>query len=318
MDTKEDYGRFCTETTPIPIFHFDWWLDATAGPSNWEVATVDRGNQVIAAMPYTITKIDGHTIIGQPRATQYLGPWISPLSGSHATILSAQKKIMNALIDQLPSFDHFAQSWHHSLQNWLPFYWRGFSQTTRYTYTITLDNTVDPMSLFASNMRNKVRKANRLVEVMDNLDPNSFYRTCKKTFFRQEKSIPFSFDQLNRLDTELTSRNRRKIFAAIDADGNIHSALYLIWDNRASYVHMVGEDPSFRNSGAGILLIEAAIRFSVEIGLQTFDFEGSMLENIEIVRRSCGGHQTPYFHISKTPSRMLRARQLVSLLVKGQ
>lgn len=41
---------------------------------------------------------------------------------------------MNYFIDNLPKFDYFNMNFHYSITNWLPFYWRGFKQTTRYTY----------------------------------------------------------------------------------------------------------------------------------------------------------------------------------------
>ena len=100
---------------------------------------------------------------------------------------------------------------------------------------------------------------------------------------------------------------KRKIFYAEDAEGKIHSALYLTWDSNSSFVHMVGEDPNLRNSGAGILLIWEAMKYTSKVlELECFDFEGSLMENVERVRRDCGGVQTPYFMISKTSSRLLK------------
>lgn len=70
---------------------------------------------------------------------------------------------------------------------------------------------------------------------------------------------------------------------------------------------MGGEDPELRNSGAGILLIWEAMKFTFEVlKLNRFDFEGSMLEPVERVRRDFGAIQTPYFAISKSNSKLLK------------
>jgi hypothetical protein len=76
---------------------------------------------------------------------------------------------------------------------------------------------------------------------------------------------------------------------------------------------MVGEDPALRSSGAGIRLIwEGILHTSEVLGLDRFDFVGSMIEGVERVRRDFGARQLPYFNITKTPSRLLRAHSCLS------
>lgn len=223
---------------------------------------------------------------------------------------------MQALIDQLPRYAYFEQKWHYSVTNWLPFYWRGFEQTTRYTYVIEdLHNLDKVWQNVSSSYRNKVRKAEKLVEVRTDLPIDEFYSVNMLTFSRQGFSPPYSQELLRRHDAALAERSRRKIFSAHDKNGDIHSALYLIWDSESSYVHMAGEDPLKRNSGAGILLIWEAIKFtSQELSLERFDFEGSMIEGVERVRRDFGAEQVPYFCVSKTESRLLGVYQALRVL----
>lgn len=314
MTRKDSYSHLCSIERSIPIFSCDWWLDAVVGYNKWDVALVERGGKVVAALPYSIEKRMGFTRVGQPVLTQKLGPWIAPIKGSHSAVLSEQKKLMECLIDQLPRFDYFVQCWDHSVTNWLPFKWRGFEQTTRYTYLVPIDDCYDPMSSFSPNMRNKVRKAEKLVQVQHDLPVDAFYSMNVKTFSRQGLKVPYSVSCLRRIDAALVQRRQRKIFFAVDAQNAIHSALYLIWDGRSAYVHLVGEDPQLRNSGAGIFLIKAAMDFAITKGLSVFDFEGSMIESVEVVRRSCGGIQTPYFQVSKTCSRLVRMRRCLMSL----
>lgn len=314
MTNKEKYRNLCKKEPTIPIFSKDWWLDAVVGAENWDVSIVENGNQIVAAMPYYFRKEMFFRIITMPKLTQNLGIWIKyPEDQKYERRLSFEKEVMISLIDSLPKFDYFLQNLHYSVTNWLPFYWRNFNQTTRYTYVIdSLDNLVEVYSGFKSNVRNKIIKASKIVnvEISDNID--LFYEINQMTFERQGIVIPYSLEFVRRIDKVLKEKDSRCIFLAKDDNGNIHSALYLIWDEMSSYVHMVGENPALRSSGAGSLLIWESIQYTKnKLGLNIYDFEGSMIESIETVRRSFGAKQVPYFQISKVNSNILKIRNFL-------
>lgn len=308
IERQKKYRSLCADEPSIPLSSQAWWLDSTAGEGAWDVALVFEKEQIVASMPYVVKKKFGFTIISQPTLTQTLGPWFRKSSAKYSRQLGLQKKRIQELFAQLPRFDHFQQSWHYSLSNWLPLYWMGFQQTTRYTYLIRdLENLDAVLSNFDASYRNKIKKAEKIVTIKHDLSIDDFYEINSMTFCRQKVKTPYSLEFLRHHDLILARMDKRKIFYAQDANGKIHSALYLTWDCNSSYVHMVGEDPELRNSGAGILLIWEAIKYTVnELGLHCFDFEGSCMENVEPVRRDCGGVQTPLLIISKTPSRILK------------
>src|SRR5690606_16086214 len=114
----------------------DWWLDALAGPGGWDVVLAEKGGQIVGAMPFTARSWFGFKWLTTPPLTHGLGPWIRPSRAKAANFRGYEKDVMEALIDELPGFDPFVQDWHHSRRNWLPFYWKGFSQTARYTYLL--------------------------------------------------------------------------------------------------------------------------------------------------------------------------------------
>lgn len=316
MSDKDLYRKLCKEELSIPIFSKDWWLDAVCGENNWSAVVIEKNGNVVAAMPYYMLRRKGMNRITMPPLTQTMGPWIKyPPHQKYASRLSVEKELYLAIIEKLPPFDYFHQNFHYRVTNWLPFYWRGFEQTTRYTYVIEhLDDLGEVLSRFKDNMRNKINKARRIISVSNGGTIEDFYAINRKTFERQGIQIPYSLDFVRNKDRILAERNSRRVFFAIDDECRIHSALYLIWDELSSYVHMVGEDPDMRKSGAGILLIYESIKFTKEVlGLDCYDYEGSMIEGVEEVRRSCGGAQKPYFSVSKTSSRLLNAKQALTL-----
>ena len=127
------------------------------------------------------------------------------------------------------------------------------------------------------------------------------------SFDRQAISIFYPFDFLENYDEALARKEARKIFFAIDENGEIHAVSYLIWDNNRSYYHLAGENPKFRGSGASIFLTWEAIKYTKEeLGLNIFDFEGSMLQPIEAIRRQFGAKQLPYFRVWKYNSTLFQ------------
>lgn len=318
-DKKQLYRTLCHEQTGIPLFSRDWWLDTVCGGAkNWDVAIVERDAKVIASMPYFLKKKAGFSLLTHPPLTQTLGPWLSPSKAKYAKALAEQKDLMQALIDQLPYFDFFSQNWNYKNTNWLPFYWRGFKQTTRYTYII--QNLTDEKLIWTglqANIRTDIRKAeNRFkLTVRDDLGLEVFLRLNRLTFERQGQMMPYSEEFVHRLDASCGERNCRKILIAVDSEGRPHAGVYIVWDENSAYYIMGGGDPELRNSGATSLCMWHAIKYAITVTRQ-FDFEGSMMEPVERFFRGFGAKQTQYSMISKTPSRILRLHEAFKNLKK--
>lgn len=314
------YRIHCAENRSLPIFCQDWWLDAVA-PGAWNVVMVEQNGIVQASMPYVIQRRFGMRFIEQPALTQFMGPWLGERSGKEPKRLAAEKDLLNALIDQLPGYDSFRQNWHHSLTNWLPFYWRGFSQTTRYTYRLSdLTDLEKTWTAFSSNIRSDVRKAiNRFgIRLREEPSLDDLLELTRKTFERQGKKMPYGADIVARLDTACGSRGQRHIFIAEDNQGRAHAGCYLVWDDSCAYYLIGGGDPDLRNSGATSFAIWEAIRFAAEV-TTSFDFEGSMLEPVERFFRNFGATQTPYFSLTLINSkRLIAAHALRAMRRLGQ
>jgi lipid II:glycine glycyltransferase (peptidoglycan interpeptide bridge formation enzyme) len=304
---KEKYRQFCMANKNLPVFLHDWWLDTVCG-DNWDATIVESGNEISAVMPYVIRHKAGMKLLNMPLLTSFLGPWVNyPVGQKYVSRMSFETEAQKKLIEQLPAFAFFRQRFHYSITNWLPFYWKGFKQTTRYSYIIELNDVEQIFNELKSSVRGKIRKAAELVAVTTDRSVEDFYTLFTQTFHRQGLKPPVSLEYMKKIDSALSSRNQRKIFVAIDAEGKLHSALYLIWDGVSSYVHMVGENPELRNSGAGSLLIWEAIQYTKHIlKLNQFDFLGSMIESVETVRRSFGARQVPYFQVTKVASLPLK------------
>ena len=293
------------------IFSSPWWLDATAGAGNWGVAEVKQNGQVVASMPWVLKQnFLGLKILCQPGLSQTLGPWIAepPKKTKYATKLAREKDLMEALIDQLPHYDIFRQNFAPEITNWLPFYWRGFLQTTRYTYRLnSLENADSLWNNFQENTRREIRKAEkRGVSVEETDDIEAFLVTNEKTFLRQRMKLPYRRDYVRRLFSACLANGAGKIFLAKGEDGRAHAGNLIVWNRHCAYYLMGGGDPELRNSGATSLAMWHAIQFASTVS-SIFDFEGSMIEPVERFFRGFGAVQTPYFSLSHIRSKRVAA-----------
>lgn len=295
---RDAYRQFCQTAPDLPLFMQDWYLDAVCADGAWDTAAVRKGNRVVGVLPYFIKKKGPWRYVAMPRLAKMMGPYLLP----EYRTPRREMPLLEELIDQLPRLAAFEQDFNYTATNWLPFYWRGFRQTTRYSYVLPLAKVDKLRENLAPDYRNnKLPKAAGRVKVHTGNDLELFYRVHNRSYQRQGLEAPLSFDFLKHLDKVLTDRRAREIFWATDLKtGAVHSVAYLAWDKHSAYYLMAGDDPALRSSGAGILLAWEAIRYAKEtLELSTFDFAGSMIRPIERVRRQFGAVQRPYFRVQR-------------------
>jgi len=119
----------------------------------------------------------------------------------------------------------------------------------------------------------------------------------RQTYQRQGKKVYYPA-VLERIIEMATDSRKGNIWGAYDANGRLHAAVFIVWHNACAYYIAGGSDPDLRKSGGHALALRTAI-CDVSQFAQTFDFEGSMAQNIEHFFREFGGIQTPYHAISQ-------------------
>ncbi len=284
------------------IFCQPWWLEAVS-PGQWDVAVAMRGHEVAGVWPYAYRlRFGRYRLIEIPELTFYLGPWLRPSMAKSARRLEVEKDVMTDLVEALPPFAVFHQWLHPSVTNWMPLYWKGFSQTTRYTYR--LDDTSNKDALWAGlkeNVRTDIKKAGKQLRVVEDTRADRFLVVQRATFLRQEMDLPFSEATFRRLDAECVARGARRILSAVDEQDRVHASAYLVSDDAYVYALLRATDPELRNSGAASLVMWASIDYASR-EQKAFDFAGSWVEPIERFVRAFGGQQVPFFELTKSAS----------------
>jgi len=263
----------------IPIFFQPEWLDITTLDGNWDVAiTTDNADNIIACLPYFITKKYGQNAIIMPPLTPYGGILIIQNNAAkQESYLKNEKAIITELIALLPNnIVYYSQSFYYNFSNWLPFYWQKYHQTTRYSFVIE-DMSKWSIANVATNIRNKIRKAEQELEIKVLAEPSIVFQQLH--ILLKKKGIPLSLSEETfiKLDAWLNGNNRRLILAAVDRSNHVCASIYL---------------------GSVPYLIYHAI-LTAQQKCTTFDFEGSMLESLFDLFAGFGGTMKPYYRIYK-------------------
>jgi hypothetical protein len=302
---KNRYRALCETECDIPLFLQAWWMDAVCNPDNkqWDVFIVENNNEIVAALPYHYFVKLGVKMVFQPTHTQYNGIWIKhPSNQTTQQRLKLEKSVMNQLIDQIhkANIRVFHQNFYHQISNWQPFYWRGFKQTTRYTYIIkNIADTERVFQNFYSFKQKHIKKAQQHLLVDLNIAPSEFYSFHAHTLRAYHKSLFYSEKLFLSIHQCAQQRQQGQIIGIRDENNNLHSAAYVVWDKHSAYYLISAIDPKYKSTGASSLMVWEAIKYLAN-KTTNFDFEGSMIENVAQSFEEFGAEQTPYFEISKS------------------
>ncbi len=306
-NNKPQYKLFCEQEKNLPLFLQYEWFNSLYEDSTWDVALEVRGKEVIGFLPYVVAKKKSFKIITPQFLSPYQGVWIKyPEGQKYASKVGYEKEVINSLINQLPKVDAFKQNFMPGFKNWMPFSWKGYEQTTRYTYIINdISNPEIVFSDFKENIRREIRKAKKslTIKVVDDID--LMYQLKQKVYQENNDVYPIPKSKLDAVFNYCKEHDCGELLIAQDEKGSIHSIILYVWDNESAYYLHGVTDSEYKTSGSMSLLLWEAIKKSSN-KTKVFNFEGSMVESIERFFRGFGGEQTPYFQINKTDSKVLK------------
>lgn len=315
MSAKEKYLTLCSQEKSICVYDQPWWLDAVCGPENWDVVLYEKSGRILGAMPYYVKEKMGLRYITQPPFTQHNGAWIRyPENQMESKRLSFEKEVLNGLMEQIEALPicYYQQSFSPNLTNWLPLYWRRYSQSTSYTYR--LPDIHDPERLFPffqHNKRKNINKANKMgIQIQFDLPADVFYEHHKKCLAKQGQQISYSLSLFQRMYQAAYHHQAGRTIYATDSAGNLLCALFNLWDQQWGYDLISCIDPETRGTGAPDLLIYRMLEYLSD-KVKGYDFEGSMIPGVEESFRHFGATQTPYFNIWKIYSRNPALRMMI-------
>jgi predicted N-acyltransferase len=178
------------------------------------------------------------------------------------------------------------------------YYWNGFKVTPNYTYRLALNGSEDDLfASLSSEKRKSIRKAGKDgLQVSLTTDMKVVRELILKTFTRKNKKLNETL-----LDKILFGfANATNSFAYVaQADGSNIACTFCVTDKDTCYYLFGGYDEKNRHHGAGPACMWNAILHAKSKGITVFDFEGSMLPEVEKYFREFGGVQHAYYSIHR-------------------
>ena len=278
------------------VFCHTWWLDAIT-KSKFKILVCFDNEEIVAGMPLAY---DGKNRVNEPPLTRTLGVLFKPQADvSDHKYISNKRRWLTALLEELPLNNFVQMCMHHNFTDWLPFRWRGFKQTTRYTFIIdykgvTTDKLWKNISEGTQRVIKSARKYSLKVEETD--DFAMLYHFECLTYKRQGLVFKAPFEDLDLLDKAICKYGKRTILKATDSSNRIHAMLYFVHNEKSSYLLLSGSDEKYRKFGGHTLVLWESIKYLSD-KTAYFNFGGSDIERIESHFKRFGGVQTPYFHI---------------------
>jgi hypothetical protein len=247
-------------------------------------------------------------IVAMPPYTQTMGPWFASSLGEDFT---ERRIISREFAEALKGYDYFSQNFCYTVTDWLPFYWNGFSQTTKYTYL--LKDLHDTKQLWANICKTKQRYIRQATEkhrlsIRKGVTREEFLRLNALVFERQKKR-PYHHKVLGELIDVSVGRGQGEVWGAYDGRGGLHAAIFIVNEGSAAYYIAGGSEGAYKHTHAMSALFWKVM---TEVGdkCDVFDFEGSMMEGVERFFRELGGEQRGYFAVSKGELTLSRRAQI--------
>lgn len=304
INSKSDYTRLCRDYS-LPLHFTPEWLDAVCVKGQWSYNIVEDPNGNLEGIQvYHYRKYRGFRFILMPMMTSYSGIYLNYPEGikEHSKI-SFQHRVTNALMSQLPAHDFYYQQFLPEFSNWMPLYWKGYKQTTRYTYRIDTSRSEDEIwRQLKSNVRTNIRKAQDLYAI-DSVAIDAFWKALDRSYRGRNKHNPFRKEVLTNIYQALYTEGRCQLTVARDNKGQIHAGIMTVNDENVQFYICGFFEEDHKNKHPFSLLLWSAVR-SCNQGV--FDFEGSMIEDIENFFRTFGGTLIPHFKVWKTKNILLK------------
>lgn len=281
------------------IFHTSRWTNLfNEGICRYGI--YNRANDLMGGFITYQEKRFGLSFYRNAPYTPEMGPFLKLEAQNPVRVMDVWKETMSLMaefLDKLP-YSVISVACNKNILDMQPFIWRKFKVIPGYTYVIDLSQSIEEILNKMSNERRKnINKAMKDgLHVLTIEDYDIVKSLVMKTFSRQK--IKINESHLNKIIIEFATSGNSYAFGTFMHDKPI-ACVFCVYDKNTAYYLLGGYDSENKHHGAGALAMWEAIKFARKSDLMKFDFEGSMVPQIERYFRGFGGQLTPYYTINK-------------------
>ncbi|MGI6241176.1 MAG: GNAT family N-acetyltransferase [Candidatus Omnitrophota bacterium] len=281
------------------LFNGSDWL-SLFGEKVRVLGIFDNGGKMIGGMSFYQECRLGLNILRCAPFTPVSGPFLEVTAQHPIAILEARREALECVCEYLgrQSAALIMLSLDRRIEDALPFFWHGYKVIPKYTYLIDLAVSLEQIGQNMSAERRKnIAKAERDgLTVRATTDMEVIQELVLATFGRQHKSVNQTV--LEAILSRYAKPSNSFAFTTYRKATPI-ATCFVVHDTQTAYYLLGGYKAEERHHGAGVMAMFEAIKHSQEIGLKTFDFEGSVIPAVERYFRGFGGQLTSYLTVNK-------------------
>lgn len=284
------------------VFNSREWIDISFGKQFCLMGIYNKNRELIGVFYYYIFQRGKVlTQISAPPFSPNCGLWVEDKTINPSQKNTFRKKIMVVVRDYFlaQKFDIFALPFPLEYVDMQEFIWSGFTVEPRYTYQLDLKESTDSLlAKMSSERRKNIKKAEKdgvFVSRATNFEEakDLIYGSYENKVLEANKTV------LNNLFSSFSSDKNTLCFVAYNKDKSPLATVFCVFDAKACYYILGGYNKSQSHEGAGALAMWESIKLAKQMGVEVFDFEGSMLPPIEKYFRGFGGMMIPFYSVKR-------------------
>lgn len=262
----------------------------------------DQNNTITGGFLFLKSTLKGYPYYTNPPFTPSIALFYNNPASNPSNRLSTDKEVLEAVARFLREFKFPVQRFclPPFIMDMQPFLYHGFKVIPHLTYHIDLLLSFEALqSNLSAKLRNNIKKAKNDGLTIRKL---TTYDSCESLVLKTYSRNNLGIEQQNirNILHKFAVPGNSFAFAAFQDEVMIAVSFFL-YDNNTCYYIFGGFHDELKHEGAGAATIWEAIRESKNIGLNTFDFEGSMIPRVERYFRGFGGKIVNYFTINRAP-----------------
>jgi hypothetical protein len=237
------------------------------------------------------------TLITPPFAP-HIGLSVASNRNNPVKIQTFQKQISEAIVTFLLAsrYVYYKLDFPAGWNDMQPMVWKKIKPVVRYTYKLNLNKTEEEIIAgMDSSRRNKINKARlESLDKSETIDTHSIIKMLRDNL--QDKPIKLHEFILKNI-LNLLEHPAYGFRIGISDKAALYALNVCCRNGDTCYNLFSAIDRSKSNNSAGSLSLFESILHAKKTGCATFDFEGSVVPEIEEYFRSFGGVLTPYFTV---------------------